>query len=79
MRMSHLNKNENFNACEKIHFPISFVRFKTEKGLDDVAKGSLEVKISEDGQTVNIISDQKPKVFNEFHLMQYLGLSYASD
>ena len=46
---------------------------------NDVVKGGLEVTVSEDGQTVNIYSGQKAKVFNEFHLMERLGLTEASD
>jgi hypothetical protein len=45
------------------------------KGQNDVVKGGLEVIVSEDGQTVNIYSDQKAKIFNEFHLLERLGLS----
>lgn len=48
-RMSQIHQNIFFNTCDKIYLPISFLRFKTEHGLNDVAKGGLEVRISEDG------------------------------
>lgn len=72
-------QNSFFNTCEKIYLPISFVRFKPEKGLNDAGKSGVEVTVSEDSQTVHIFSDQRAKVFNEYHLMEYMGLSKASD
>lgn len=48
-RMSQIHQNSFFNTCDKIYLPISFLRFKTENGLNDVAKGGLEVRVSEDG------------------------------
>lgn len=78
-RMHMINNNSTYNTSDKIFLPITFLRFKTENGTDDIVKGGLEVKLSEDGQTLDIFSDQKPKIFNEYHLMQYLGLSDAND
>jgi hypothetical protein len=49
------------------------------KDQNDVVKGGLEVIVSDDGKMVNIYSDQKAKVFNEFHLLERLGFSEASD
>lgn len=35
--------NSYYNACDRIYLPITFARFKTIKGSNDVVKGGLEV------------------------------------
>jgi len=75
---SRLSQMNSFNACDKIFLPISFVHFKTEGPLAS-PNGGLIAVMNDDRQVLNIYSDQKPFIFNEYHLFQCMGLSEATD